>query len=320
MIRLQRAGASLPSIIDITAPDWSPPADAVWIDMIEPSRSEELAVESALGLLVPTREEMSEIEASSRLYRENDATFLTANLLINGEAEVPATAAVSFILTPGPLVTVRYVDPSAFRRLNERIERQPELCAGPVAVFVNLVEAIVDRTADVLERNAAELESVSRDIFVDEGRTNYNRAIRRLGRAQTANSRISDSLTTLERALTFAALDPTVQADTSAREHIKSLSRDLRAINAQAGAVAQGITFQLNAALGLINIEQSQIIKIFSVAAVAFLPPTLIASIYGMNFDHMPELRWLAGYPAALIAMVISALVPLWIFQRKGWL
>lgn len=320
MIRLFKACEPSPLVQEGAGPDWRPPAGTVWLDLVEPSREEELAVERALQLQVPTREEMAEIEASSRLYREGDATFVTADLLFHTDAPLPLTAPVTFVLSNGPLVTVRYSEPRAFKLLGEKFDRDAELCAGPILVLMNLFEAIIDRLADLIERTSAEVESVSDDIFGGPAKPRYARAIRRLGVAQRAAARIGDSLTGIDRALTFLRMDERIEADPDAQEHLRSLSRDIQSLQGHISGVVQAVNFELNAALGLINIEQSGIIKIFSVAAVAFMPPTLVASIYGMNFDHMPELAQPWGYPAALLAMVVSAVLPLWYFRRRGWL
>jgi magnesium transporter len=165
------------------------------------------------------------------------------------------------------------------------------------------------------------VQEVGEEIFAERGRaTSFEPFINRLGRARLANARLEQSLAGLMRAFVFLGLDDRVEKDPEAREHLASLTRDARSLTDHNHAVAASIDFQLNAALGLINIQQSSIIKIFSVAAVAFLPPTLIASIYGMNFDHMPELARPWAYPAALVAMVVSAVLPLAWFKRRGWL
>lgn len=320
MIRLFKSCEPSPEVMEGLADGWRIPPGVVWLDLLNPTREEELAVEAALGFQIPTREEMAEIEASSRLYRHSDATFITADLLHHTDAPLPSVAPVTFILSAGPLVTVRYSEPRAFKVLGEKFDREPELCGGPLMVLMNLFEAVVDRTADVIERTSAEVESLSEDIFAAPGRTNYARAIKRLGEAQHACARIMDSLAGIDRALSFLRLDERYDGDEWAKEHMRSLDRDIQSLSGYVAGVVHAVNFQLNAALGLINIEQSGIIKIFSVAAVAFLPPTLIASIYGMNFDHMPELHWPLGYPMAILAMVISAVVPLLWFRKKGWL
>lgn len=319
MIRFFKHCEPSPTVIEAVGPDWTLPDGAVWLDLVSPTREEELAVERALSMQVPTREEMAAIEASSRLYRQGATTYLTADLLYHTDAPLPLTGPVTFILSNGPLVTVRYTEPRAFKLLGEKLDREPSLCGGPVLVLLSLFEAIVDRMADVIQRTALEVESVSDDIFTP-GHTNYERAIKRLGEAQHASARISDSLNGIERAMTFLLLDERIEKDTEAREHLRTLSRDIQSLQAHIAGIGQSVSFQLNAALGLINIEQSGIIKIFSVAAVAFMPPTLIASIYGMNFDHMPELSQPVAYPLVLVAMVVSAVLPLWYFKRKGWL
>jgi len=320
MIRLFKACEPSPEELVDPPADWTLPADTVWLDLVSPSRTEELAIERALRRPVPTPAEMAEIEASSRLYRQDDATYLTTDLLYNTDALLPLTGPVTFILSDGPLVTVRYFEPRAFKILSEKFDRDPALCEGSLMVLLHLFEAIIDRMADVVERLSREVESVSDDIFAAPGKTNYAGAIKQLGTAQLASSRVADSLTGIERALSFVQLDERFAQNEKAREHQRSLVRDIQSLQSHTAGLGQAVNFQLSAALGLINIEQSAIIKIFSVAAVAFMPPTLIASIYGMNFEHMPELAQMWGYPAALLAMIISALFPLWFFKKRRWL
>lgn len=320
MIRLFKACEPSPQIVQDPPFGWTLPADVVWIDLLKPSRQEELVIEACLGFQVPTPEDMAEIEATSRLYRRNEALFITVDLLHHTDALLPETGPVTFILSHQPLVTVRYSEPRAFTLVSDRFDREPDLCAGPFRVLVHLLDAVIDRMADVLERISSEVEHVSDDIFVDPGRTRYAEAIKRLGAAQHASARIANSLAGIDRALTFILLEDELDSRPEARDHLLAMSRDIQSLQAHIGMIAQSVEFQLNAALGLINIEQSGIIKIFSVAAVAFMPPTLIASIYGMNFHHMPELGQMWGYPAALVAMVISAVLPLWYFKKKGWL
>ena len=319
MIRVYRSGCTAcePSTVDPA--DWILPPDTLWIDLIEPTREEDAAVEKALGLSIPTREEMAELEASSRVYRENGATYATADIITHGDEALPGVEPVTFVLTKGPLVTIRYADPKPFAMLTEKLDREPALCASGTDMFLNLMEAVVDRASDILSRNAVRVEGIASHVFSGGRTVGFEKLITKLGQAQMATARIEQSLAGLLRIFAFVGVDE--RADTAdARSHLHSLGRDADSLMAHNQSVAASINFQLSAALGLINIEQSSIIKIFSVAAVAFLPPTLIASIYGMNFDHMPELpqRW--GYPAAVAAMLISALLPLAWFKRKGWL
>ena len=319
MIRVYRSGRTTCEPATVDPADWSMPRDTLWIDLLDPSREEDAAVERALGLSIPTREEMAELEASSRVYRENGATYATADLITHGDDALPGLEPVTFVLTDGPLVTIRYTDPRPFAMLIDKLGREPALGASGAAIFLNLMETVIDRSSDILSRNGARVEGIAGHVFSGGRAVGFDKLITRLGQAQMASARIEQSLAGLLRIFAFVGMDERIDTD-EARAHLRSLGRDADSLIAHNQSVAVSINFQLSAALGLINIEQSSIIKIFSVAAVAFLPPTLIASIYGMNFEHMPELPQSWGYPAALAAMVISALLPLAWFKRKGWL
>ncbi|HZV85089.1 MAG TPA: magnesium transporter CorA family protein [Brevundimonas sp.] len=319
MIRVHRAGQTTPDpvITDLSA--WRLPPDAVWIDLVKPTEEEDAAVEKALGLDVPTRAEMAELEASSRIYREDGAAYVTADIVIHGDEEIPGVEPVTFIITNGPLVTIRYVDPKPFSIMIDRLEREPHLSASGPEVFLNLMETVVDRLSSILSGAVTRVEDIAGHVFSGRKGVGFEKLITKLGRAQMANARIEQSLAGLSRVYAFVGVDERM-ADDEARARLRSLARDADSLTAHNRSVAASIDFQLSAALGLINIEQSSIIKIFSVAAVAFLPPTLIASIYGMNFEHMPELRQPLGYPLAVVAMVVSAVAPLAWFRKKGWL
>lgn len=319
MIRLYRSTGTTCEDAQVTPTGLELGADVLWIDLINPTREEDAAVEKALGVSVPTREEMKELEASSRVYRENGATYLTADIITRGDEEIPGIEPVTFVLTAGPLVTIRYAEPRPFALLLEKLEREPGLCVSGADMFLNLMEVVVDRASDILSRTVTRVEAIANHVFSGGKTVGFEKLITKLGRAQIANARIEQSLAGLSRVFAFVAIDERID-NGDARAHLRSLSRDVESLTAHNQSVAASINFQLSAALGLINIEQSSIIKIFSVAAVAFLPPTLIASIYGMNFDHMPELHWMAGYPLAIVAMVISAVLPLLWFKHKGWL
>lgn len=320
MIRVYRSGCRACDATDVDIASWTLPADAIWIDLVNPTPDEDKAVEATLGLSIPTREEMAELEASSRLYREGGATYVTADIIHHGDSDTPTVDPVTFVLTKGPLVTIRYFDPKPFAMLIDKLDRAPEACAAGADIFLHLMEAVIDRASDILSVNAVKVDAVSNHVFTQKKTVGFDHLITKLGRAHIANARIEQSLAGLARIFAYVALDERIEQAPDARDHLRSLSGDAASLIAHNQAVAASINFQLSAALGLINIEQSSIIKIFSVAAVAFLPPTLIASIYGMNFDHMPELHWTAGYPLAVAAMVISAILPLLWFKKKGWL
>ena len=321
MIRLYRSGCIACEAVEIDViGGWEMPADTLWIDLIEPTHGEDAAVEKALGISIPTRAEMSELEASSRLYRENGATYVTADIIHNGDAEIPTIDPVTFVLTPGPLVTIRYFDPRPFTLFMDKLERDPALCATGVDTFLNLMEAIIDRASDILAVTAHKIDTVGNHVFSEGKKVEFQHLVTKLGRAHIANARIEQSLAGLARVFAFVALDDRFEHVGEPREHLRSLSRDASSLLAHNQAVAAGINFQLSAALGLINIQQSSIFKMFSIFTAVLMPPTLIGAIYGMNFEHMPELRWAEGYPMALGLMFLSAAAPLLYFRRRGWI
>jgi len=299
---------------------WALPAGAVWIDLIKPTPEEDHAVEAALGLSIPTRAEMAELEASSRLYREGGATYVTSDIIHNGDADMPSVDPVTFVLTHGPLVTIRYFDPRPFDMLREKLEREPGLGRTGPEVFLQLMETIIDRASDILGVNARRVDRVSNHVFSEAKHAGFQKLITKLGRAHIVNARIEQSLSGLARIFAYVAVDERIEGSTEAREHLRSLSGDAASLLSHNQSVAAGINFQLSAALGLINIEQSSIVKVFSMVTVCLMPPTLIGAIYGMNFEHMPELRWIDGYPMAILAMIVSGVGPLLWFRRKGWL
>lgn len=300
--------------------------NTVWIDLADPSRDEEKLVEDLAGINVPTKEDMEEIEISSRLYFENGAAFMTVILPSHSELDEPMMNPVTFVLTERHLITVRYHEPRSFRTFPVRAEKVPMGCETAEGVLMALLEATVDRLADILERDGQEIDGISRIVF--RKRTgkptpprDFQEVLENIGRAGDLTSKIRDSLVSFDRMAGFLAhLIPQRKGSKDLRERNKTLSRDIRSLADYAGFLSQQITFLLDATLGMINIEQNAIIKIFSVAAVVFLPPTLIASIYGMNFTHMPELNWPFGYPFAIGLMILSAILPFVYFKRRGWL
>lgn len=315
---MRRSAPGLMAVTDLTG--FALPEDAVWIDLLEPSRTEELAVEAALGLELPTREEMAEIEPSSRLYQENGATVMIATLLSNSEGDEPITTPVTFALIGQRLVTIRYAEPKSFTVFAAQQERQPDPKAGGPQVFIGLLDAVVDRLADTLERTSAEVDRTSRDIFRRPRVASFDDIIDRLGRAQMTDSMVRDSLVSISRLLSFGSLADQIEDDKDCSEHMMSLHRDTQSLTDHASYQSGNITFLLDAAMGLINIEQNAILKRFTVLSIMLMPPTLVAGIYGMNFKVLPELNWDFGYYAALVMMVVVAFAPIVYFRIKRWL
>lgn len=302
-----------------------PAAGAIWLDMLAPADTEMEAVEKLTGVGLPSREDREEIEVSSRIYSEDGAHFMTALLPARADTDRPEMSPVSFVLAGGRLMTIRDHEPRAFETFAKRAEKTPMGCTTGEAVFTQLLDSIVDRLADVLERAARDIDDLSRRIFDDPGGDRkgsaYRPLIKELGRKGDFTSNIRESLVTLERVVSFVTAH--ARSDAALSDHadaLRSLASDIQSLSHHADAMSQKINFLLDATLGLVSIEQNSIMQIFSVVAVVFLPPTLVASIYGMNFEIMPELSWPWGYPAALGIMLASAVLPYLWFKRRGWL
>jgi magnesium transporter len=300
--------------------------NCVWIDLLQPSAEEDRFVEEVLMVDIPTRAEMREIEPSNRFYQEKGAYFMTASIVYNIEAPVPLTTPVTFILAGDRLVTVRYAEPKAFPLYLQRVDKGDAPCATGAAIMMGLIEALIHRKADLIERIQDEVDRLAQAIFDLKGGSQsrprrFDVLLKGTGKAGDITARAEESATSMNRLLHFL-----VQAmrergdDPRVRQRIKAAHRDINSLMDHTHFLSERITFLLDATLGMISTEQNQIIKLFSVMAVVLLPPTLIASIYGMNFKHMPELDWVLGYPWALMLMVIVAAIPVIYFRRKGWL
>ena len=306
------------------------PPGATWIDLEEPTRQEEQLVEKVVGLNVPTQEELAEIEPSSRLYEKDGAIYMTMSTLVGVVDGAPTATPIAFVLAGNRLVTVRYATPKPIRTFVQHVAREPQLVRDSSTVLTRLLDAIIDRLADELEAASGEIDTISNHIFRREGHElpaqrripaqRLEALLTRIGRAQGLLARIRETAVSSSRAISFLAATDRVRGDAAMRERIHSLGADVTSLTEHSAFLASNLTFLLDASLGLISIEQNAAIKVFSVAAVVFLPPTLVAGVYGMNFDHMPELKWLAGYPWAIALMLMSAVLPYMWFKRRGWL
>lgn len=309
----------------------TPPVDApVWYDLHNPTPEEDQRVARLTGVAVPSREEMQDIEMSSRLYHEDGAEFMTVTALTQLDTDEPTTTPITFVLKGNTLITVRHAEPKSLINFSLRAQKPGAIaCQTGEQIMLGLIEALFDRMADSLESAAASIDAISHKIFRKKPGEKANRTthelqaiIEKIGRDGELLTMIRDSLVSMNRLLTYhtavKAEDKRLTREAKART--KVLYRDVVALGDQAAFLSNKINFLLDATLGLINLQQNQIIKIFSVAAVVFLPPTLIASIYGMNFTHIPETQWAYGYPWALGLMVVFAILPYLFFRHRGWL
>jgi magnesium transporter len=301
------------------------PSDAVWIDLKSPSPGEDKAVEKFVGIEIPTREDMQEIEISSRLYVQNNARYMTATLMCAADSQSPRTTPVTFILTDHRLVTVRYDEPKPFALIAAKLGRTCPANITGDTLLLELLDAVIDRCADILERAGADVDSVSSQIFepsAERGHARtYSQILLTIGKKGDLTSKVRESLVSIGRLISFV----TVETDAGRwskeqKAQFKTQARDVASLTDHASYLSNKITFVLDAMLGVVNLEQNNIIKLFSVMAVVLMPPTLIASIYGMNFKSMPELEQPWGYPIALIAMLLAAVLPYVFFKWKRWL
>src|SRR6185295_17887967 len=302
------------------------PEGAVWFDLVNPAPPEDKIVERKVGIAVPTREEMQEIEITSRLYVENGARYMTATLMCQSDTDTPKTTPVTFILSGHRLITVRYDDPRPFMIVGNKLARTCSPTITGESVLMDLLDAVIDRAADILERIGAEVDQVSHDIFEpEEGRTDRSKSypviLKTIGRKGDLTSKVRESLVSIGRLLLYLANEAdSMRWAKEPRAQLRGMQRDVQSLSDHAAYLTNKIQFLLDAMLGVVTIEQNNVIKIFSVAAVALMPPTLIASIYGMNFRHMPELDWQLGYPIAIVLMLLASALPYFFFMWKKWL
>lgn len=309
----------------ILGPGEKIPAGTLWLDLCSPTHEEEKSIEAQLCIEIPTREEVWKNQVLNRFYQEGEVSYMTAAIITKVESPYPQTSSITFILAPSYLLTIRYISPTSFANFAARLMRYPQKFTLGSHVLEGLLEEMITRVAYNSEIVVGELDTLSHEIFgmgLEANKNNPSQMmkeiLRRLSTCADLNSKINESLHSIIRLLNFFR---------QAQEHgkdmdgaIATLVTDAQALTKQTAFLSDKVNFQLDATLGMINVEQNLIIKIFSVVAVFFLPPTLVSSIYGMNFHDMPELSWQFGYPMAILLMLTCAAVPFFYFRKKGWL
>jgi magnesium transporter len=298
--------------------------EAVWIDLRNPKDDEARAVEAAFGMKVPTREDVSEIEASSRLQRRNGALYMSTPLMVTGEQ--PHLSPIGLVLNQKQLLTVRFDKFGAFDTASGYATEDGDAITG-LGVFTCLFEAIVDRVADLLESSAAELDQVSRTIFHQKLHRKASRAelyqrqiLTHIGRIGERMSQVRDVLLGIGRITAFVLEVGQGHAGEEIMARLKAVKQDILSLNDYEAHQQGKVQFLLDAVLGFINISQNDIFKVLTVWSIVGIPPTLVAGIYGMNFKVMPELNWQLGYGFGLIVILASGLAPLAWFKWKGWI
>jgi magnesium transporter len=312
-------------------------ADAVWIDLLEPTDEERTQVELATKLRLPTRDSIQEIEHSSRAFVEGRALYLSTPVLEGTDCVNDALAAVGFVLLPERLITLRFARVVAFDRTAGEHTKGDEAASsegrpaehGPSEAFLKVLELVVDLAADALEHANADLERISRSAFHNDRPSRHkpahasralHEALRKLGRMANGISRIRDTLLGIRRITTFVLDAGEEHRPAAAVPRLEALRADIDSLSDYHHHLSGKVQFLLDATLGFINIQQNDIVKALTIVSVVGVPPVLIAGIYGMNFKAMPELTWALGYPFALALIVVSSLLPIIWFRWRDWI
>jgi len=308
------------------------PPEVVWIDLLRPEPDEITYVKRTTGLDVPSIEDLSEIESSSRLRNEAGTLYLSAPFVYQSDTDQPVTTPAGFVLTRERLITVRFEELPSFTNFatHDLADETDPLSSG--AVFAGLMDAISDRLADVLENIAAELDELSHRLFRSPATQTGGRRpparesadlriiMRRIGHSGDLASKIRDGLLGIGRIVPFVATHAAEWLPAEVKPRLDTVRLDVSLLNDYDMHIVNKVQLLLDATLGLINIEQNNIIKVLTIVSVIGIPPTLIASMYGMNFKNMPELDWSWGYPYGLTLIVLSAILPIAWFRWRGWI
>ncbi|WP_374319731.1 magnesium/cobalt transporter CorA [Aquabacterium sp.] len=294
------------------------PVSPIWVDMEDPTPEEKGWIAQHYGLIIPQDVIDDDLEESARFYEEDGAVHIRSDFLIDDD-ETPRNVRVAFILHNNVLFSIHKEDLPVFRLLRMRARRIPALIEDAKDVLLKLYDADAEYSADTLEGIYDDLERVSNRVLKSEvNDSDAAEALAAIARQEDLNGRIRRNVMDTRRAVSF--MMRARMLNTEQFEEARQILRDIDSLDSHTAFLFDKINFLMDATVGFININQNKIIKIFSVASVALLPPTLIASIYGMNFQFMPELQWRGGYPLALGLMVLSIVTPFWYFRRKGWL
>ncbi|HHW7507533.1 Magnesium transport protein CorA [Mannheimia haemolytica] len=293
--------------------------DAIWIDLIDPSEAERTVLENRLDQTLAEERELEDIEASARFFEDEDGLHLHSFFYCLDDDDYADIATVAFTIRDGRLFTLRDRDLPAFRLYRMRSRREKLIDSNAYELLLDLFETKIEQLADVIEEVYADLEKLSRVILNGQQENeNFNDALSRLTEFEDASSKVRLCLMDTQRALSF--LLRKTRLPNNQLEQARDIMRDIESLQPHNESLFQKVNFLMQAAMGYINIEQNRIMKFFSVVSVMFLPATLVASTYGMNFEFMPELHFQYGYPMAIGLMIVAASAPYLYFKRKGWL
>lgn len=286
----------------------------IWIDMLMPSHDEIIFIENTFGIKFPTKQETEEIEISSRYWEENDKIEINSYFLISSNQH-SFNETVSFILFRGLLISIRYATLYTFEEFNRKVYATPQQFDSGYDVFCNLLDIRIDADADIIEKLSRDIARIRKHVFTDY-KNDDEEILEKISSFEDLNMQIRESLTDKQRILSsFLKSD---KYKPSLKNDVTIMLKDIKSLVDYTDFNFQRLDYLQNVFVGLLSIQQNKVIKIFTIVNVIFLPPTLIASIYGMNFQIMPELNWEYGYALSVVLMIFSSILPIYIFKRKG--
>ncbi|UCQ27603.1 magnesium/cobalt transporter CorA [Edwardsiella tarda] len=291
---------------------------SLWVDLVEPEEDERQRVQRELGQSLATRPELDDIEASARFFEDEDGLHIHSFFYYEDAEDHAGNSTVAFTIREGRLFTLRERELPAFRLYRMRARNQTLVDGNAYELLLDLFETKIEQLADEIENIYSDLEKLSRVIMEGQQGDEYDDALSTLAELEDIGWKVRLCLMDTQRALNFLVRKARLPA--SQLEQAREVLRDIESLLPHNESLFQKVNFLMQAAMGFINIEQNRIIKIFSVVSVVFLPPTLVASSYGMNFEFMPELKWSFGYPGAILLMILAGLAPYLYFKRKKWL
>ncbi|MCX6076258.1 MAG: magnesium/cobalt transporter CorA [Campylobacterales bacterium] len=290
-------------------------ANIIWIDMISPSIEEVKTVESIFNIKFPTKQESEEIELSSRYWEEDNRIEINSYFLINNE-NAAFNETVSFILQNDLLISIRYKKLESFNTFIRKLLTSPKEFKNGYSIFCEIIDIRIDADADTIENLSKEIAKIRKHVFTDYANDDEE-ILERISSFEDLNIKIRENLTDKQRILS-ALLKSNKHNDD--KNTIPIMIKDIKSLIEYTNFNFERLDYLQNIFIGVLSIEQNKVIKMFTIVNVVFLPPTLIASIYGMNFDILPELHWEYGYLFSVGLMILSSVTPIWIFKKKGWI
>ena len=288
----------------------------IWIDMISPSIEEVKTVESIFNIKFPTKQESEEIELSSRYWEEDNRIEINSYFLINADSAAAFNETVSFILQDDLLISIRYKNLESFNTFIRKLLNSPKEFKNGYSVFCEIIDIRIDADADIIENLSKEIAKIRKHVFTDYANDDEE-ILERISSFEDLNMKIRENLTDKQRILSTLLKSSKYSDD---KNIIPIMLKDIKSLIEYTNFNFERLDYLQNIFIGVLNIEQNKVIKIFTIVNVIFLPPTLIASIYGMNFDILPELHWEYGYLFSVGLMILSSVTPILIFKKNGWI